>query len=144
MKELRRTKTGPFKEDDSLSSLTRVFDAYAEWKESKDDTELRKVVLPMERGLSHLPKIVIRDNAIGAICHGADLAVPGVVKLDNIVERNGLVLLESLKGEAVALAQAKMGAQEIITSNHGIAAKTTRVFMDRDLYPKIWKESAKK
>ena len=144
MKELRRTKTGPFKEDDSLSSLTRIFDAYETYKESKDETDLRKVILPMEYGLSHLPKIVIRDNAIGAICHGANLAVPGIVKLDDIVEKNELVLLESLKGEAIAMAQAKMGSKDILTANHGIAAKTTRVFMDRAVYPKIWKESTKK
>ena len=144
MKELRRTKTGPFKEDESLASLTRIFDAYETWKESKDETDLRKIVKPMEYGLSHLPKIIIRDNAIGAICHGANLAVPGVVKIDNIVEKNELVLLESLKGEAVAIAQAKMGAQEVLTNNHGITAKTSRVFMDRNVYPKIWKESSKK
>ena len=144
MKELRRTKTGPFREDETLSSLTRVFDAYEIWKESGDEEELRKVVLPMERGLTHLPKIVIRDNAIGAICHGASLAMPGVVRVDDIVEKDSLVLLESLKGEAVALAKATENSKTILAENHGIAARTNRVLMDRDVYPKDWKESTKK
>jgi len=144
MKELRRTKTGPFKEDETLSSLIRVFDAYEIYKESKDDDELRKVVLPMERGLTHLPKIVIRDNAIGAICHGASLAVPGVLKIHDIIEKDSLVLLESVKGEAVALAKATMSYREILQTNHGLAAKTSRVLMDRDVYPKTWKETTKK
>ncbi len=144
MKELRRTKTGPFREDETLSSLTRVFDAYEYYKESGDEEELRNVVLPMERGLTHLPKIVIRDNAIGAICHGASLAVPGIVKVHDVIEKDSLVLLESVKGEAVALAKAIMNSQQILKTNHGLAAKTNRVLMDRDVYPKIWKESTKK
>jgi len=144
MKELRRTKSGPFKEDESLSSLTRIFDAYETYKESGDESELRRVVSPMERGLVHLPKIVIRDNAIGAICHGASLAVPGVLKLHDSIVKGDLILLESLKGEAVALARAEMTAAEIISANHGLAARTTRVLMARDVYPKVWKESTKK
>jgi len=144
MKELRRTKTGPFREDETLASLTRVFDAYEVWKESGDEEELRQVVLPMERGLTHLPKIVIRDNAIGAICHGASLAMPGVVKIDDIIEKDSLILLESLKGEAIALAKAIESSKTILKENHGLAAKTSRVLMDRDVYPKNWKESVKK
>ncbi|MHA1211089.1 MAG: RNA-guided pseudouridylation complex pseudouridine synthase subunit Cbf5, partial [Candidatus Heimdallarchaeota archaeon] len=144
MKQLRRTKSGPFREDETLSSLTRIYDAYASYKESGDEEELRKVVLPMERGLTHLPKIIIRDNAICAICHGASLAVPGVLKVHDIIRPNDLILLESVKGEAVALAIAKMDAKAILEANHGIAARTSRVLMDRDVYPKVWKESEKK
>jgi len=144
MKQLRRTKSGPFREDETLSSLTRIYDAYAFYKESGDEEELRKVVLPMERGLTHLPKIIIRDNAICAICHGASLAVPGVLKVHDIIRPNDLILLESVKGEAVALAIAKMDAKAILEANHGIAARTSRVLMDRDVYPKVWKESEKK
>ncbi|NHJ49916.1 MAG: RNA-guided pseudouridylation complex pseudouridine synthase subunit Cbf5 [Asgard group archaeon] len=142
MAELRRTKSGPFREDETLSSLTRIFDAYETYKESKEEDELRQVVLPMERGLTHLPKIVIRDNAIGAICHGASLAVPGIVKLHDSIEKDDLILLESLKGEGVALAKATMNHHEILAVNHGIAAKTSRVLMDRDVYPKEWKKVA--
>ncbi len=144
MKELRRTKSGPFKEDETLSSLTRIYDAYATYTESGDETELRKVVLPMERGLIHLPKIIIRDNAIGAICHGASLAIPGVLKLHDSIVKGDLVLLESLKGEAVALAIAELNAAEIVAASHGLAARTTRVLMDRAVYPKVWKESTKR
>lgn len=141
MKELRRTKTGPFKEDETLSSLMRIFDAYEIWKESGDETEIRAVIQPMEYGLNHLPKIVIRDNAIGAICHGASLAVPGIIKLHDIIEKGDLILIESLKGEAVALATAMMNHREMLRLNHGLAAKTTRVLMERNVYPKEWKES---
>ncbi|HUT81118.1 MAG TPA: RNA-guided pseudouridylation complex pseudouridine synthase subunit Cbf5 [Candidatus Bathyarchaeia archaeon] len=144
MKELRRTKSGPFREDESLSSLTRIFDAYEVYKQTGSEEELRKIVQPMEHGLTHLPKVIIRDNAIGAICHGASLAVPGVLKLDNIIKKDDLVLMESLKGEAVALGYAKMDCKKILEINNGIAVKTSRVLMDRDVYPKVWKEQSKK
>jgi len=144
MKELRRTKSGPFKEDETLTSLIGLFDAYEVWKETGNEEELRKVILPMERGLTHLPKIIIRDNAISAICHGANLAVPGILKFHDIIEKDMLVLLESVKGEAIALAKATLSSREIVSADHGIAAKTTRVLMDRDVYPKEWKESKKK
>ncbi|MBD3192253.1 MAG: RNA-guided pseudouridylation complex pseudouridine synthase subunit Cbf5 [Candidatus Heimdallarchaeota archaeon] len=141
MKELRRTKVGPFKEDETLASLYRIFDAYEIWKESGEEKELREIVLPMEEGMSHLPQIVVRDNAIGAICHGANLAAPGVVKLHQDIKRGSVVLLKSLKGEGVALAKAKKNADEILESNHGIIANTQRVLMPRETYPKLWKEN---
>ena len=65
-------------------------------------------------------------------------------KIHDIIEKGSLVLLESLKGEAGALAKATMSYREILATNHGIAAKTSRVLMDRDVYPKTWKETAKK
>ncbi|MBN1330685.1 MAG: RNA-guided pseudouridylation complex pseudouridine synthase subunit Cbf5 [Candidatus Heimdallarchaeota archaeon] len=144
MKELRRTKSGPFREDESLSSLTRIFDAYEIYKQTGNEVELRKVVQPMEHGLTHLPKVIIRDNAIGAICHGASLAAPGVLKLDNIIKKDDLILMESLKGEAVALGYATMDSKKILEINNGIIVKTSRVLMDRDVYPKVWKEPSKK
>ncbi|MFW9921693.1 MAG: RNA-guided pseudouridylation complex pseudouridine synthase subunit Cbf5 [Candidatus Thorarchaeota archaeon] len=144
MKELRRTKTGPFREDETLSTLTRVYDAYEIWKESGDETMLRKVIQPMEFGLTHLSKVVIRDNAVGAICHGASLAAPGIVKLHDDIVKDDMVLIESLKGEAIALGTALMNSKEMVAASHGLVVKTTRVLMDRDVYPKDWKESEKK
>jgi H/ACA ribonucleoprotein complex subunit 4 len=140
MKELRRTKTGPFKEDETLASLTRVYDAHAIWKESGDEEALRKIIFPMERALSFLPKFIVRDSAIGAICHGANLAVPGVVKLHDNISPGDLTLIESLKGEAIALAEATMNTETVLKENSGIAANLNRVLMPRDVYPKAWKD----
>lgn len=42
------------------------------------------------------------------------------------------------KGEAVALATAAMNSPDIAGLNHGVAAKPTRVLMDRELYAKQW------
>jgi len=42
------------------------------------------------------------------------------------------------KGEAVAVAIAQMTSAEISSCDHGIVAKTKRVIMDRETYPRRW------
>ncbi|BDZ71735.1 rRNA pseudouridine synthase [Methanobacterium petrolearium] len=77
MAELRRTRVGDFNEDETLKTLQDVNDAYHYWKEDDDPTHLRECVQPMEKAASHLKKIVVRDSAVDALCHGADLAAGG-------------------------------------------------------------------
>src|SRR3989337_2972673 len=48
MQELRRTKSGPFREDETLITLHDLKDAYIEWKENNNEEPLRKVIYPME------------------------------------------------------------------------------------------------
>ena len=59
MRELRRTRAGPFMEDDSLVTLHQLSAAQTDF-ESGDDSALRKIIQPMEVALSSLPKVVIR------------------------------------------------------------------------------------
>lgn len=139
MYELRRTKTGPFREDETLVTLHALKDAYVEWKENNNEELLRQVILPMEYGLTHLPKMVIRDNAVDAICHGASLAAPGVLSLDSDIEKGDLVAVFSQKGEAVSFGKAQMKSREIVKAVMGVVVTTDRVFMDPETYPKGWK-----
>lgn len=138
MQELRRTRSGPFKEDDSLITLFDLKDAVVMCQESGKESELRRVIQPMEMGLVHLPRIIIRDNAVDAICHGASLAVPGIVKIDTDIQPDDIVLVMSLKGEAVALAQALMDTDCVLNTDTGLAAKSKRVLMREGTYPKGW------
>ena len=138
MQELRRTRSGPFKEDETLVTLHDLKDAYDTWIEEGDEKPLRKVILPVEAAVAHLPKIVIRDSAVDAICHGADLAAPGVLRLETGIKRNSLVAIMTQKGELVALGEAKMTSKQILEADKGIVAKTVRVIMDRGTYPKMW------
>jgi H/ACA ribonucleoprotein complex subunit 4 len=140
MKELRRTRVGCFKEDDTLVTLQDVKDAYVFWEEEEEDGDLRGVIQPLEFGLNHLSKIVIRDSAVDAICHGADLAAPGVLKLHEKIKSGEIVALFTQKGEAVALASTTVESVKIAEMNHGIVAKTERVIMERGTYPKSWKK----
>jgi H/ACA ribonucleoprotein complex subunit 4 len=139
MQELRRTKSGPFREDETMVTLHDLKDAYVEWKENCNEAMLRKVIQPMERALMHLPKIVIRDNAVDALCHGAGLAAPGVLTLESGIEKGDPVAVFSQKGEAVSFGVAQMKTLDILRAATGIVATTDRVFMEPGTYPKGWK-----
>jgi H/ACA ribonucleoprotein complex subunit 4 len=138
MRELRRTRAGPFMEDDSLVTLHQLSAAQTDF-ESGDDSALRKIIQPMEVALSSLPKVVIRDSAVDSVCHGANLALPGLLQLDSAIERNRLVALFTLKGEAVGLGRALLTSREMLDQERGEAVKIERVIMERGTYPAMWK-----
>jgi len=139
MRELRRTRTGPFKEDETLVTLQEVSEALYIWRTSGKESYLRRTVLPVEHSTAHLPKILILDTAVDAIAHGADLAAPGVTALTRNVEANKRVAIYTLKGELVALGKALRNAEEIAKMEKGVVVKTTRVIMPCGVYPKYWK-----
>ena len=139
MEELRRSKAGPFREDETLVTLHQLKDAYVSWKETGDESGLRRTILPVETALKHLPHLVIADNAVDAICHGAPLAAPGLLRLETDINKGDNVALFTLKGEAVAVARAELTSPEMLASKTGIVAATERVIMEPGTYPKAWK-----
>lgn len=139
MRELRRTRAGPFKEENGLVTLHQLSVAQSDY-ESGNEAPLRSLIQPMEVAVSTIPQLIIRDSAVDAICHGADLALPGIVKLDSAIERNKPVALFTLKGEAVALGRAFMASREMLDQERGVAVKTVRVLMERGTYPQLWKK----
>ena len=139
MQELRRTRVGPFTEDEGLVTLHDVSYMFAQWRETDDENMLKGFVYPMEKSLEMLPKIIVRDSAVDALCHGAHLAVPGVLSLDTKVRPNDVVAVFTQKGEAVVLSKALLSSEKILSLNHGLAAKTQRVLMLRGVYPKMWR-----
>jgi len=141
MKELRRTRSGSFKEDSTLVTLHDLKDAYDLWRETGDEAWLRRAVQPMEKVVEEVPKIVVRDTAVDAICHGASLAAPGVLRLTSDIKKGSEVALMTQKGELVALASALMSAEEILEAEHGLVARTTRVIMEPGTYPPLWRKS---
>ncbi|MEM0507046.1 MAG: RNA-guided pseudouridylation complex pseudouridine synthase subunit Cbf5 [Thermosphaera sp.] len=143
MRELRRTRTGPYREDETLVKLQDVSDALYLWRAEGDERLLRKIILPVETAVAHLPKIIVNDLAVDAIAHGASLAAPGVARLTDNVEPGSTVAIFTLKGELVALAKALRRAGEIASMEKGIVAKTKRVLMPAGVYPRYWKASGK-
>jgi len=139
MAELRRTRAGPFSEDETLVRLHDLADAYAFWREEGAEEHLRKVIMPVEAAVRHLPKIVVRDGAIDALCHGASLAAPGVLTLETGISRSDVVALMTIKGELISLARAEMTSKQILEADHGIVAKPERVVMSPGIYPRKWK-----
>jgi len=139
MMELRRTRVGGFHEDDTVT-LHDVQDAYLFWIEDKDEKMIRKVILPFEKLFDPLPKIIIRDSSVDAVCHGADLALPGVVEVESGITKDMLVAVLTLKGEGVGIGKALLSTDEIVTKDSGLCIDIERVLMKKGTYPSIWKK----
>jgi H/ACA ribonucleoprotein complex subunit 4 len=141
MQELRRIRAGPFTEKSGLVTLHDIAYYQELWQQTKDEAAIRRFIQPMEKVLELLPKIIIRDSAVDAVCHGASLAAPGVLAIDSGIKPKDSVAIMTQKGEAVALADALVTSEETLQLNRGIIAKTTRVVMPRGVYPKMWHKS---
>lgn len=141
MQELRRTRAGPFTEDEGLVTLYDILKREDRWQEDGDETGLRRLIFPMEKAFELLPKIIIRDSAVAAVCHGANVTAPGVLSLETGINRGDGLVVFSQKNEAVAFTQALASSEDILSMSHGFVAKTIRVLMNRDIYPKMWSRS---
>jgi len=128
-----------FHESNNLVTLHRLVDAFAIWEEEKDDSKLLKLIQPVEHALSEIKSVVIRDSTIDALCHGAQLAIPGILQVTPNLKKGDLVAIYSQKGEAVALAEATMSEYEIQDSVKGYAFQTKRIIMKPNTYPKSWR-----
>ena len=140
LSELRRTRVGHFRDEDAVI-LQNLKDAYVFWKEDGNEKSIRKIVFPVEQLFDHLPKIVIRDSAVDALCHGANLAVPGVVEVDSDIKKDDMAVVLTLKDEGVAVVKTSMSTEDIIQKEVGVCAELERVLMKKDTYPSIWKKS---
>lgn len=138
MEELRRISTGVISEDDHLFTMHDVLDAQWMYENEKDESYLRQVILPCEYLLTNYKRVVVKDSAVNAMCYGAKLMIPGLARFDNNIERDDLIVIITTKGEAVALAYAEMTTSQMASVDHGIVARSKRVIMDRDTYPRRW------
>ncbi|MFB6490886.1 MAG: RNA-guided pseudouridylation complex pseudouridine synthase subunit Cbf5 [Thermoproteus sp. AZ2] len=139
MRELRRIAVGCFTEGEAVT-LQDVADAVYIWRNYKDEGPIRQVLRPIEEIARGLAKIWIRDGAVDAICHGAPLAAPGVVKFEVPFNKGDLVAMFTLKGELVAIGRALVSSEELKTMNKGLVARTDRVVMRPGTYPPVWRE----
>lgn len=138
MQELRRVRSGILKEDETMVSMHDVLDAQWVFEQTKKEEYLRRVVMPLEVLLVSYPRIVIKDTAVNAICYGAKLTLPGVLRFENGIDVGKEVVIMTTKGEAVAIAVSEMSTSVMAVCDHGVVAKTKRVIMDRETYPRKW------
>ncbi|MCX8197141.1 MAG: RNA-guided pseudouridylation complex pseudouridine synthase subunit Cbf5 [Candidatus Micrarchaeota archaeon] len=136
MIELRRISVGSIREEDA-HTLQELSDALWLAKEKHDESALRKILIPADEALG-LPKIVIKDAAIEAVCRGAPLFVPGVAMYDKNILSGSLVAMVSQKGELVGVGVAQLSATELKDATGGVAVASKRIFMQKGLYQKGW------
>jgi H/ACA ribonucleoprotein complex subunit 4 len=139
MIELRRTRVDQFRESDGLVTLHELAHAFSLWEEKKDESKLKEMIKPVEYAFSEIKSIVIRDSAVDAMCHGAQLAIPGILKISPSLKKGDVVGVYTQKGEAVALAESLMSEEEIKDATKGYAFETKRIIMSPNTYPKKWR-----
>jgi H/ACA ribonucleoprotein complex subunit 4 len=138
MQELRRVRSGILGEQDNMVTMHDVMDAMWSLDNYKDESYLRRVVMPLEVLLTSYKRLVVKDSAVNAICYGAKLMIPGLLRFENDIETGEEVVLMTTKGEAIAIGIAEMTTAVMATCDHGAVAKIKRVVMDRDTYPRKW------
>lgn len=115
-----------------------ILDAQWLYDNNRDESYLRRVIRPLESLLVGYKRIVVKDSAVNALCYGAKLMIPGLLRYESGIEVNDEVVLMTTKGEAIALAYAQMTTAVMATCDHGVVAKVKRVIMERDTYPRRW------
>ncbi|UKK02004.1 centromere/microtubule binding protein [Theileria orientalis] len=138
MQELRRVKSGNISEYDNMVTMHDVLDAQYLYDSTSDESYLRYVVSPLEQLLTGYKRVVVKDSCVNAICYGAKLMIPGVLRFENNIELHDELVMITTKGEAIALGIAQMTSAVIATVDHGVVAVIKRVIMDRDTYPMRW------
>jgi H/ACA ribonucleoprotein complex subunit 4 len=135
MVDLRRTRVGPIGEE-HLVTLQDLKDAVHYYKTEQNDKYLRYCIKPLEVAIDHIPKIWAHDTAVDSVCHGAQLNIPGICKLESGIEKDDIVAVLTLKGERVCYGFA-MADTKTMMGERGSAVKTEKVFMEPGTYPKI-------
>ncbi|XP_039459668.1 H/ACA ribonucleoprotein complex subunit DKC1 isoform X1 [Oreochromis aureus] len=138
MQELRRVRSGVMGEKDNLVTMHDVLDAQWQFDHNKDESYLRRVIFPLEKLLVSHKRLVMKDSAVNAICYGAKIMLPGVLRYEDGIEVNQDIVVITTKGEAICTAVALMTTAVISTCDHGVVAKIKRVIMERDTYPRKW------
>ncbi|KAF8807532.1 putative rRNA pseudouridine synthase [Phlegmacium glaucopus] len=138
MQELRRVRSGAMSENDDMVSMHDVMDAQWLYDNTRDESYLRRVIRPLECLMVGYKRIVVKDSAVNAVCYGAKLMIPGLLRYEADISVHEEVVLMTTKGEAIALAIAQMSTVELATCDHGVVAKVKRCIMERDTYPRRW------
>ena len=138
MQELRRVRSGILTENDNLCTMHDVLDAQYVYDQSKDESYLRHITMPLEVLLTSFKRVVVKDSAVNAICYGAKFMIPGLLRFADGIEVGDEVIMMTTKGEAIAVGIAQMTTAVMATVDHGVVAKIKRVVMERDTYPRRW------
>jgi len=138
MQELRRVRSGVLDENRFMTTMHDVLDSQYMYQTLRDEKYMRRTVMPLELILTNFPRIVVKDSAVNAICYGAQLMIPGVLRFEKNIEVGSEIVMMTTKGEAIATGIAQMTTAVISSVDHGAVAVIKRVIMERDTYNMRW------
>ena len=125
MQQLVRTKIAGFN-DSNWVSLHDLKDAFEFYNEG-DEKGIRKIIYPAEKAVEHFPKMWVFDNCIESLCHGADLNIPGISRLNEGIEKDDLAAVMTLKDELICVGKTEMSSGEIMKKRKGAVIKEKKV-----------------
>ncbi|MCX8198163.1 MAG: RNA-guided pseudouridylation complex pseudouridine synthase subunit Cbf5 [Candidatus Micrarchaeota archaeon] len=134
MLELRRTSVGRIGES-ACHTLQQISDAMWLAKEKRDESEIKRILIPAVEALS-LPRIVMRDSAVEAVCAGSPLYAPGVSSFDEGISDGAKVALTTEKGELVGVGSASLSGKDAPLK--GAVAFPETIVMERGTYKRMW------
>lgn len=140
MEELRRVRSGCFSETETYT-LQDLADGVAEAQEG-DLTRISTMILPPAEGLHSISRIIVRDTAVDAVCHGARLAVPGIFTHDKFGKGDTIALFTSGE-ELIGVGKALISSEELKDMRSGLVAAPVSVFLEPGRFPKGWKKKPK-
>lgn len=117
MKSLRRTKSGPFTLKDAVG-----FDEFK--------NEPTKYLLPVERGVTHLPWVWIDEPTVKRVINGMQVNTTGITAFHSGIKKDELIALMNHDNELIALAKAEMSSEEMKGESR-VACKTERVIISQ-------------
>ncbi len=120
MQELRRVRSGAMSENDDMVTMHDVLDAQWMYDNTRDgafmpsfftifisceitESYLRRVIRPLECLLVGYKRIVVKDSAVNAVCYGAKLMIPGLLRYEADISLNEEVVLMTTKGSFLSL-----------------------------------------
>ena len=89
-------RSGIMGERDNMVTMHDVLDAQWTFDNYKDESYLRRAIMPLERVLTNYKRLVVKDSAVNAICYGAKFMIPGLLRFENAVEVDDEVRLHSI------------------------------------------------
>lgn len=109
-----------------MVTMHDVLDAQWQFDHNKDESYLRRVIFPLEKLLVSHKRLVMKDSAVSrlflhgnsrgkkgellidsmsfqvnAICYGAKIMLPGVLRYEDGIELNQDIVVITTKGEAI-------------------------------------------
>jgi Pseudouridine synthase len=137
MIELRRSRVHQFNEN-NLVTMHELADAYATWKENKDDSKLLKIIHPVEETLSEIKSVVIRDSAIDSMFHSSQLTIPRILQISHYLQKRNLLRIYSQKSHIVSFPQSFLSQNQIKEQTKCYPFQTKRIIMKPNTYPNNW------
>merc|ERR1711892_519959 len=115
-----------------------ILDAQWVYDNHKDENYLRRVIRPLEALLTKHKRIIMKDSAVNAICYGAKILLPGVLRYESGIDMGEEIVVCTTTGEAICLGIAQMTTGTMASCDHGMLDKHGK---PNENTPKDWRSS---